>query len=89
MNFPGRKDNGEKEKGFLVQVNSGYDMWSIVYSESDYVQEILSKNYTSEYIYSEWRVPSLVLNLWSAPHIIQKLKKNKKQNKKEKRGLLY
>ena len=51
MNSPGRKDNGEKEKGFLVQVNSGYDMWSIVYGESDYVQEILSKNYTFEYIY--------------------------------------
>ena len=46
MNFPGRKDNGEKEKGFLVQVNLGYDMRSIVYSESDYVQEILSKKYT-------------------------------------------
>ena len=51
MNFPGRKDNGEKEKGFLVQVNLGYDMRSIVYSESDYVQEILSKKYACEYIY--------------------------------------
>ena len=50
MNFPGRKDNGEKEKGFLVQVNLGYDMYCI-YSESDYVQEILSKKYTCEYIY--------------------------------------
>ena len=50
MNFRGRKDNGETEKGFLVQVNLGYDMYCIYSDQIMYKKYYLRSIHVNTYI---------------------------------------